>query len=88
MKRGISVKWDCDRTGEDVYIVQKQRGKLSLDEIRDAMIEIGCESYFALVLPCIDEDSSQYWDDDLPDDAVTLYDMAEFLKFKKRVREV
>ena len=88
MKRGISVESDYDRNDTEIFIIKKKRGKLSLDEIRDAMIETGFESYYALVLPCIDEDSSQYWDDDLPDDAVTLYDMEEFLKFKKRVREV
>lgn len=88
MKRGISVELDYDRRGAEIYVVKKKRGKLTFEEIQDAMIEKGFESYFGLVLPCIDEDSSQYWDDDLPGDAVVLYDMDRFLEYQKMVRQI
>lgn len=64
MKKGLSTEVTYDAAGNWMLIVRKERGKLTLEDIREAAME--CEQeYYALILKCIDEDMSQYWEDDL-----------------------
>ncbi len=88
MKRGISIHADHDREGERFLVVAKKKGKLTFDEIKDAVIEYGEEDYYAMILRCLDEDGSQYYDDDLPDDSVILYSADYFLRNKDLLRDV
>ncbi|MEI3167459.1 MAG: hypothetical protein V8S58_05575 [Lachnospiraceae bacterium] len=67
MKKGLSTEVTYDAAGNWMLIVRKERGKLTLEDIREAAME--CEQeYYALILKCIDEDMSQYWEDDLRGD--------------------
>ena len=73
MKRGIEVYTDYDVNGRWRLNVQKKRGKLTLEEIRDAAKEVELD-YYLLVLDCFHEEC---FDDQLPEepvgDAVILY---------------
>lgn len=85
MKKGIEVerKWDAD--GNLVTIIRKARGKLTLEEIRDAAMEYE-QDYYGLVIKAIDEDMDQYYDDDLLGDAAELYTMSDILEMKGRMK--
>ena len=43
MKKGISVEFDYSDCG---YIVRKNRGKLTVDEIIGAINELACEGFY------------------------------------------
>ena len=49
MKRGIEVYTDYDEKGRLTHYVKKRKGKLTLDEIRDALREYE-EDYYLLVV--------------------------------------
>lgn len=85
MKKTIDVQQGFDVTGHCVYTVRKARGKLTLDEIREAMTEYA-QDYYGLVLKCMDEDMSQYYDDDLLGDGVELYSIESILEEWERVK--
>ncbi len=85
MKRGIEVENTYDRSGNYVMIIRKARGKLTLDEIREAAMEYD-QDYYGLVMKCMDEDMDQYYDDDLLGDAAELYRMSDVLEMMERVK--
>ena len=90
MKKGISVTMEHDAVGNLLYVVRKtkRRGsdsKLTLEEIKDAMMEYE-QDYYGLVLRCMDGDTSQYYDDDLREDAAELYPIEMILEEWKRAR--
>lgn len=72
MKRGIEVFPEYDRTGRWCLIIQKKKGKLSLEEIKDCAREWEID-YYLLFLDCYhDEDDTQYIDAPVGD-KVILY---------------
>lgn len=85
MKRGIEVEMRVDQQGQCVLVIRKARGKLTLEEIREAAMEYE-QDYYGLVLKCIDEDMDQYYDDDLLGDAAELYSIADILELKGRMK--
>lgn len=86
MKKGLSCELAHDGAGNLMLVVRKERGKLTLDDIREAATEYE-QDYYALLLKCMDEDISQYWDDNLLGDAAELYSATDFLKMLKRAKE-
>lgn len=46
--RGITVEYNS-RKGGDTYVVTKSRGKLTIDEVQEALIEKGLGVIVALV---------------------------------------
>lgn len=76
MKKGIEVWPEYDKQGRWILKVQKKKGKLSLDEIREAARAIEWDFYL-LVLDCFHDEDEEM----LPDgtfgaptgDMVTLY---------------
>ena len=87
MKKGIDVYPDRDGAGNWFLRVTKKRGKLTIDEIREAVTQYE-EDYYGLILKCIDEDVGQSYEDDLPGDEAMLYPVQEFLKDGGHVKEV
>lgn len=85
MKRGIEVEMHVDTDGQCVLVIRKARGKLTLEEIREAATEYE-QDYYGLVLKCIDEDMDQYYDDDLLGDAAELYSISDILELKGRMK--
>ena len=61
MKRGISVTYEHDESGRCCYDVRKARGKLTIDEVEDALRERADYDYYALIAKAFDEDSTQYF---------------------------
>lgn len=74
MKRGISVKDDFDTAGNIFYRITKKRGKLTLDEIREALTEEVCEDYYFIVMKAIDVGGVQFDEDDPKGDEVDVYE--------------
>ncbi|MCI8388938.1 MAG: hypothetical protein HFE63_10815 [Clostridiales bacterium] len=76
MKKGIEAYVDYDINSRWKLIIEKKRGKLSLDEIKESAREHELD-YYLLVLDCYhdDEDGSQYSFDaaDSSGDRVELY---------------
>ena len=63
MKRGTNVTYENDESGRGYYAVTKSRGRLTIDEVEDALRERAEYDYYALIAKVFDEDSSQYfWD--------------------------
>lgn len=87
MKKGLSYEPTSDGAGNFVLVVRKERGKLTLEDIREAAKDWE-QDYYALILKCMDDDMSQYWDDDLEGDAAELYMADKFLQVSGRAREV
>lgn len=87
MKKGLSTEVTYDAAGNWMLIVRKERGKLTLEDIREAAME--CEQeYYALILKCIDEDMSQYWEDDIRGDVAELYRATDFLEVSGRAKVI
>ncbi len=85
MKKGIEVEqtWDC--SGNYLMVIRKAKGKLTLEDIREAAME--CEQdYYGLVIKAIDGDMGQYYDDDLCGDAAELYRMSDVLETMGRLK--
>lgn len=87
MKKGIEVSSEWDPQGYCVTVVRKARGKLTLDEIREAVTESD-QDYYGLVLKCMDGDMLQYFEDDLQGDAVELYRMSDVLELLGRLKKL
>lgn len=81
MKRGIELRSDYDKSGRWCLVIEKKKGKLSLDEIKECAKEWELD-YYLLVLDCYhDEDDTQY--NELPKgDKVVLY-RADFALFEE-----
>ena len=72
-KTNIEAYVDYDKTGRWRLIIEKKRGKLSLDEIRETAREWEWD-YYLLVLDCYhDPYDIQYIEDPPPGDRVELY---------------
>lgn len=55
MKRGTTIQWDSDIHGNSVVLIQKRRGHLSIDEIRDILQYEGSgawNGHYAMLLNC------------------------------------
>lgn len=87
MKKGLSCESTYDAAGNWMLIVRKERGKLSLEDIREAAREYE-EDYYALILKCMGDEVSQYWEDDLCGDVAELYRATEMLKVFGRAKEI
>lgn len=87
MKKGIEVSSEWDPQGYCVTVVRKARGKLTLDEIREAVTESD-QDYYGLVLKCMDGDMLQYFEDDLKGDCVELYRMSDVLELLGRLKKL
>ena len=87
MKRGIEVEMHVDTDGQCVLVIRKARGKLTLEEIREAAMEYE-QNYYGLVMKCMDGDMLQYFDDDLKGDAVELYEMDDVLEMLGRLKKL
>ena len=83
MKRGTNVTFEEDNAGRGYYAVTKKRGKLTIDEVEDALREFAVYDYYALIAKVFDEDSSQFFldiDDGEPrGDYVRCYPIGEIL---------
>ncbi len=87
MKKGIESYTEFDPSGHLVLVIKKQRGKLTMEEIREAAMDYS-QNYYALVMKCMDGDMSQYFDDDLKGDAVELYEMDDVLEVMGRLKKL
>lgn len=58
MKKGIEVYTDYDKQGRWMLVVEKKRGKLTLDEIKDAAREYDYDFYL-LVLDCFHDEGDE-----------------------------
>lgn len=72
MKKGIEVWPDWDSTGRWVLNIRKKRGKLTLDEIREAAMEYEQDLYL-LPLNCMPDTWFDGWDGGDEGDTVQLY---------------
>lgn len=73
MKKGINVHADYDGNGRWRLNIDKQRGRLTLDEIMDAAREWEWD-YYILILDCFyDPDDFQFVLDEGTGDHVELY---------------
>lgn len=84
MKKGIEVWSDYDKTGQWILNIKKSRGRLTLDEIRDACMEYE-QDFYMLVIVAMDREVGQYYDlDDLEGDFVTLYRADDFFRWREK----
>lgn len=74
MKKGIEVRPEYDRSGRWMLVIEKKRGKLTLDEIKEAAREWECD-YYLLVLDCFHDpdDVPLYGYEPQQGDRVELY---------------
>lgn len=73
MKRGINVRADYDKSGRWQLIIEKQRGKLTLEEIWETAREWEWD-YYLLVLDCYhDPFEMQDFADEGQGDRAVLY---------------
>lgn len=86
MKKGLSVESKYDRAGNWMLIVKKERGKLTLEDVREVATEYD-QDYYAIILKCMDEDVAQYWEDDLQGDVAEMYRATDFMKASGRTYE-
>lgn len=87
MKKGITCEPKFDAFGNWMLVVRKARGKLTLEDIQEAATEYE-QDYYGLVLKCIDDDMSQYWDDDLLGESAELYSISDMLQLMGRVKAI
>lgn len=80
----ITSETTIDVSGNPVIVIRKKRGVLSVEEIRREAMKCG-QGYYMMVMKCVDEDMSQYYDDDLKGDAVELYEADTFLQNMNRM---
>lgn len=84
MKKGIEAWSDYDKTGQWILNIKKSRGRLTLDEIREACMEYE-QDFYMLVIVAMDREIGQYYDlDDLEGDFVTLYRADDFFKWRQK----
>lgn len=80
----ITSEMTTDVSGNPVIVIRKKRGVLSVEEIRKEAMGFG-QGYYMMVMKCVDDDMSQYYDDDLKGDAVELYEADTFLQNMNRM---
>lgn len=72
-KKGIEWHTGYDKSGRWCLTVEKKRGKLSLDEIREAARECEWDFYLLVVDAFHEEFDEQFGDNRREGDFVTLY---------------
>lgn len=72
MKKGIDVYSDYDRQGRWMLVIEKKRGKLTLEEIKDAAREYEWD-YYLLVLDCYHEECDDQFLENPVGDRAELY---------------
>lgn len=72
MKKGIEAHTGYDKSGRWKLIIEKKKGKLTLDEIKEAAREVEWDFYL-LVLDCYHDEDIQYADSEPIGDRVELY---------------
>jgi hypothetical protein len=66
--KGVKAEWKSGSElprrlqGTETYLVTKTRGKLTLDEIEEALKAKGLEGWFCIVLRVADEDTYTGWE--------------------------
>ena len=80
----IETWTDYDRAGVWTLHIKKQRGRLTLDEIREACMEWE-QDFYLLVICAMDQEVGQYYEtDDLTGDYVTLYRADDFFRWREK----
>ena len=79
MKKGINVWPDYDRQGNWMLCVGKKRGKLSLDEIKQAAQEYELDIY-ALFLDCMGNDLPESDNFYVPNSDGTMTEYSDFVQ--------
>ena len=87
LKKGLSTEGTWDPDGNFCLKVRKERGKLTLEDIRQAAMDHE-EDYYFLVMKCMNEDMSQYYEDDLEGDVAELYRAEKILEAFKRLKRL
>ena len=72
MKKGIEVHADYDATGRWILVIEKARGRLTLDEIMEAARDWEWDFYL-LVLDCFHEEDIPYGCEAPKGDRAVLY---------------
>lgn len=84
MKKGIEIWTDYDLSGNWQLHVKKSRGKFTVDELQEILIEYE-QDFYMLMIKAMDEEHSQYYlTDDIEGDYVTLYRADDFFKFREK----
>ena len=78
-KRGIKLEYDGERNR--IYVTKK-KGKLTLDDIIDAVLDARDYGHYAIILNCsmAAADGGDYWDDEPEGDVCVLYPIDEYEK--------
>lgn len=71
VKKGITAYGDYDKSGRWCLVIEKQRGQLTLKEIKDTAREFEYD-YYLLVLDCYHDTDLQYLETHIGD-KVILY---------------
>lgn len=72
-KKGIEVSAGWDKTGRWCLTIRKSRGRLTLDEVRQAARDHEWDYYFLLIDAFHDEFDEQFGDSPPPGDCAILY---------------
>lgn len=73
MKKGIEVYPDYDRDNRWKLVIEKKRGKLTLEEIKEAAREYEWD-YYLMVLDCMHDPFDMQYDEEVPvGDRAELY---------------
>lgn len=84
LSKNIGVWSDYDRAGQWTLNIRKKRGRLTLDEIREACMDYD-QDFYMLVICTMDKDVSQYYEvDDLTGDYVQLYRADDFFRWREK----
>lgn len=78
MKRSLKVWTDYDENGRWYLAVEKKKGKLTLDEIREAVMEYE-QDFYALIIEAVEKEIQLYYDWNFDGDFVRLYRATDFL---------
>lgn len=82
MKKGLEVWTDYDENGRWYLAIEKKKGRLTLDEIREAAMEWE-QDFYALIVEAVDKESQCYYNWDFEGDFVRLYRATDFLNCEK-----
>lgn len=80
MKKGITCRPDYDRTGRWCLIVEKKKGRLTLDEIKEAAREWEWDFYL-LLLDCFHDTEDDGLNEPPQGDLVILYSAGSLREF-------
>ena len=84
MKRGIETWTSYDRAGFFRLHIKKARGKLSLEEIREACREYD-EGFYMLFVDALRDEAADYYDlGDIEGDSVVVYTADDFFSWREK----